>query len=115
MLEVTEIEIKPSINRLGFLKLKYYELVIKCDICLYKENKLWIRMPEMWIDDRKKRFVCWESQEISDEKQEIILNKVFDLVGLDLPKAVELKRNWCNSKKNADKNKENTYFTVKKI
>lgn len=108
MLEIFDVVLKPNASRIGHLNVRYHELVIKCDICLYKEEKLWIRMPEKWTGDRKCRFVYWDGKEISDKYQELILNKVFDMVGLDLPKGLEIKRSYWQSKKKADNNKENT-------
>ncbi len=62
---------------------------------MYKENHLWIRMPEVWEKGvTKKRFCFWESQQQSDECQKIILGKVFDLIGLDISKAIQLKRQY---------------------
>lgn len=114
MFEIVDVQLKAQANRIGYVAVKYYDLLIQCDICVYKQEKLWIRFPERWIGKVKKRFVCWVNQEKSQEYQEKILCKVFDLTGLDMEKALKMKLDWYNEKKNADKNKENTYFTGKR-
>ena len=46
----------------------------------------------MWLTPHAKRkFAFWESKEISDRCQEIVLNKVFDMLGLDLESAIKEK------------------------
>lgn len=107
MIEISDVVFKANATRVGFLKVKYYDLIIKCDICLYKNEKLWIRMPETWVQDKKKNYAYWESKEKSNINQEIILKKLSDLMGFSLEIAIELKRKWLASKKSADNNKEN--------
>lgn len=107
MIEISDVVFHVNRMRLGHLKVKYYDLTIKCDLCLYKNQKLWVRMPEIWIGNHKHNFIYWESKEKSRESQDIILNKVFDLTGFTLEKAIKLKNEWTAIKKKADKNKQN--------
>jgi hypothetical protein len=100
MIEVTHIDIKPTHKRLGIVNLKYYDLRIKCDICVWEDKKLWIRFPETWNKGVKLRHVYWENKDISDKHQQIILKKVFDMIGLDLQQAVILKKAFFNRNKN---------------
>ena len=100
MLQVMHVEIKPNDSRLGIVNLKYHDLWIKCDICLWKDQKLWIRFPETWSRGVKLRHCYWESKEISDKHQQLVLKKVFDMIGLDLEQALILKKAFYNHKKN---------------
>lgn len=89
------IEARVAVNkrRIGTVTLNQGGLMIYCDICLYKDEKLWIRMPEYWVNEETKiRFAFWETKELSDQKQDFILKKVFDMIGLDVPRAVEEKK-----------------------
>jgi hypothetical protein len=100
MIEVVEVNMHSYGSRLGVVKVKYYDLVLICDLCLYRKEKLWIRMPEMWTANAtKKRFVFWEDKEKSDEFQQTVLLKVKEMVGLTLEDAVELKQSLLDSKK----------------
>ncbi len=95
MIDVKKIEIRPSSYRLGIVVIKYYDLVISCDLCVYKKEKLWLRMPEIWLSETdKKRFVWWEENSFSEEFQNIVLKKVFDMVGLTLEKAIEMRKDF---------------------
>ena len=97
------IEAKLAVNsfRIAEVLVRYYCLGLYLDICLYKEKKLWVRMPEIWLHrTNKRKFGFWFEKTDSDKCQEIILNKVFDMLGLDLDKAIKEKRNFF-----ADKNK----------
>jgi hypothetical protein len=108
MLEIYDVVLHADDNRIGRVNVSYHELEILCDICVYKQERLWIRFPERWMKDKKIRLVHWKEKEISDQYQQIILNKVFEMVGLDLEKGLELKKNHLAKKKKTDKNKENT-------
>lgn len=108
MLEIFDVVMKTNDTRLGHLKVRYYDLFVRCDICMYKEEKLYIRFPEYWVIGNKFRYVYWDGRETSDKYQKIILDKLLELIGLDFDKALELKRKYWSEKKNADNNKENT-------
>ena len=91
MFEVLDIKEDVTHTRVGTVNVRYYDLIISCDICVYKREKLWVRMPEIWIKkDKKISFNRWISREKSDEFQEIVLKKVFDVVGWDLKKCIDL-------------------------
>lgn len=93
MIDVKSAEIAPNKLRIGFVIVTYYDLRLRCEICLYKDIRLWIRMPEIWLNDSvKKQYVFWDDNEKSDEFQKIILSKVFDLLGLSVEKAVAIKK-----------------------
>ena len=90
--------------RLGRVLLNHHGLVFCADICLYKEERLWIRMPEYWTTPTNKfKIAYWESKELSDEKQHLILKKVFDILGLDLQKGLQLKRDFLTTRKELTK------------
>lgn len=100
MITIENIDIRPNKLRLATMLIKYYDILIKCDLVLFRKEKLWVRMPEVWITkEHKMRFVEWESKNKSDEFQESLLNKVFEMVGLDLEKAIELSQEFKKKKK----------------
>lgn len=104
MSEVLKAEISVTRTRIGTLLLSHEGLILSCEICVYKDEKLWIRMPEIWTEKGKKcRLAFWESKELSDEKQVIILNKVFDMLNLDLAKAIELRKKFFTTRKELTK------------
>ncbi len=99
MIDIVEVKIRPSTSRLGIVIVKYYNLVLSCDLCLYKAEKLWIRMPEIWLQNsEKKRIVWWEEKNFSDDFQNLVLKKVFDMVGLTLENAIELRKDFFAKK-----------------
>lgn len=91
MIEVLKYAFKPSPTRIGYVHVKFHGMVIKCDLCLWKYEKIWLRMPEVWQGDKKKRFMYWQTQEESDMFQEDVLTKLKRLSDLSLEKAIELK------------------------
>ena len=103
MIEILEAKIKPHKGRIAIVGIKYYDLVIKCDICLYKYEKLYIRLPEIWKTlDTKLQMVFWPDRSKSEEFQKTVLNKVFDKIGLTLENAIEIKKNFYRKEKTAD-------------
>ena len=58
MIEVVKAKLSPNETRIAEAHIKYFGLTLICDICLYKNESLWIRMPELWVTpESKKRFV----------------------------------------------------------
>lgn len=111
MTEVLHAEIGVTKTCLGTVFISHEGLVIYCEICIYKNERLWIRMPEIWTSPQNKKRMCyWANKEISDEKQKLILGKVFDMLGLDLAKGIELRKNYFTTlqgkKKRIDKTKK---------
>jgi hypothetical protein len=91
-IHVEEVHMAVSKFRIAQAVVKYHELGFYVDICLFKEEKLWVRMPEIWITPtRKRRFFFWVDKADSDRFQEIVLNKVFDMLGLNLEIAIKEK------------------------
>jgi len=100
MYEVIRAEYRPNTRRIASVLVKYYDLVMNCDICLYKNERLWVRMPEVWLTaDQKVRFAYWDGKEKSDEFQDYVLKKLFDMLGLDLAMAQKLKNEAYANKK----------------
>lgn len=107
MLKINKIEPWQNSNRLALVKVAYYDLIISCDLCLFKNEKLWIRMPEMWVTpDKKKKFCWWPTTEISDGFQGLILNLVCKEMDLTLEKAIEMKKNFKLNKKKTRQKKQ---------
>lgn len=98
-IRVQEAKLSVTKFRVAQALVKYHELGFYVDICLYKEEKLWVRMPEMWVNKtKKKRFFFWIDKTDSDRFQEIVLNKVFDMLGLDLATAIKEKNAFFSNK-----------------
>lgn len=104
MTQVLHAELAPTNRRVGIVVINHEGLTVCCEICVYKYEKLWIRMPEFWVNPTtKKRLVYWDSQQLSDEKQVFILKKVFDMLEWDLDTAVKIKRDFFNQRKELTK------------
>lgn len=100
MYEVLKANLKPNTRRIASVLIKYYDLVMNCDICLYKNEKLWVRMPEVWMTpELKVKFAYWDGKEKSDQFQDYVLKKVFDMLGLDVAMAQKLKAEAYGKKK----------------
>ena len=85
-IEILNMEKKPSKRRLAVVSIKYFSLVIMCDLVYHPKHKTaWIRMPERWLTrEIKERFCYWDDKAISDDFQKEVLNKIFDKYSLDL-------------------------------
>lgn len=94
MIEILNFTIMPSKMRVGTLLVKYHDLIMKCDLVVWKKNgegHLWVRMPESWFTSQKKTSFCyWVTEEKSKEFQKILLKKVFEEYAFDFEKAIEL-------------------------
>ena len=86
--EILDFISAPTKGRLGQIIVKYHDLVMKCDLVFFiKEQKAWIRMPEIWLNPTTKLAYCyWPNREISDNFQKLILNKLFEKYSLDAEK-----------------------------
>lgn len=73
--DVIKFELKPGKYRVAKVVVGYYELQIDMDLVIYHpQKKLWLRMPEVWKDDFKKRYCFWNCREVSDRFQESVLD-----------------------------------------
>jgi hypothetical protein len=108
-MEIRVIEARMKVDRFKVAQVlvEYHGLGLYLDICLYKKEKLWVRMPEIWIGKKtKKRFGFWFDKNRSDAFQEIVLRKVNDMLGLDVERAIqELEQFAANTKKLTGKEK----------
>ncbi len=98
--EVLYFELKPHNTRIGWVDVSYHGLVLKCDLMYYpSDKKPWIRMPEMWLKHNKKTCYCyWPNQEISDEFQKEVLNKIYQNYDLDLQKVIDIHKHASQKK-----------------
>jgi hypothetical protein len=56
-------------------------------------------MPEVWLTPEIKRsYAWWETREESEEFQKIILKKVFDMVGLTLDQAIQMRKDFYSER-----------------
>lgn len=112
MIEVLRVDICPTAFRIGSVLVKYYEALICCDLCLYKDDNFWIRMPEIWVNKTTKRqFVFWESKDKSDEFQKEVLKKVFDMIPLTLEGAIQMRKDFFAKRKEMTLNKKKITLT----
>ncbi len=115
MLKILNVAVKPSKTRIAAVLVRYHDLLIACDLCVYNNEKLWIRMPEYWNKlSEKIHLVFWDDKETSDCFQAIVLAKVKIFSGLDLEKALAIKQKWIAYRKRIDRNKEKTYSSEEK-
>lgn len=98
-LKVIEVRLAVNTFRIAEVLVNFHGLGLYLDVCVYKDEKLWVRMPEIWLHrTTKRKFGFWFNKADSDKCQEIILNKVFDMIGLDLDTAIKEKHNFFASK-----------------
>jgi hypothetical protein len=108
MIDIIKIEIIPGEWIIGEVVVKYYDLTFYCSICLYQDKSIWIKMPSSWITGKvRKNVVQWAEKAKSDEFQKKILSKLFEMIQLDLAKALEIRKTFLDSKNasKADKNR----------
>ncbi len=106
MLEVLRVIIRPGPRRIACVHVKYHDIILMCDLCIYKNEKLWIRMPEHWATPTLKvSSAHWEDKAISDTFQMMVLDMIKKQMGFDLKAAIKIKQEWLSKKKKADKNK----------
>jgi hypothetical protein len=107
--QVLSAEISVTQRRIGRVTINHEGLIVCCEICVYNDEKLWIRMPEFWPNKQNKiRLAFWESKELSDQKQELILKKVFDMLDLNVEKAVQLRKDFFTTRKELTKQENNS-------
>lgn len=100
MIKVTKVSLKANLTRLGLVVVKYYDLYISCDLCLYKNERFWIRMPEIWDENAKKRtFVFWDEKEKSDEFQKEVLKQIFEMHPLTIEEGAQLRKKFFVTRK----------------
>ncbi len=115
MIDVVKIIEKPTTTRLGIVHVKYYELVLCCEYCIYKEEKLWIRMPEVWLTTEvKKSYVYWMEKDKSAEFQMCVLKKLFDMINLTLDSAKKIRADFFKKRKQVTIKKEKISLSEKK-
>lgn len=104
MINVFKVVEAPSATRIGYALVKYYDLTIRCDICLYKKDHFWVRMPEIWVSKTEKvRYNSWEKESDSSRFQDMVLKKVFDMIEWDIPKAVQIRKEYFRKRKELTK------------
>ena len=90
-IEVLEFKKKVTAERLGILTIRYYNIVMKCDLVLYRNERLWIRMAETWKNETKRRFVWWNEPESSTIFQTTCLALLHEKFDMHLDAAIEMK------------------------
>jgi hypothetical protein len=106
MIEIVKVSIKPTPLRIGWVNVKYHQLVLRCNICVFKEERLFIRMPEVFLKKEKFSFAFWMTKKDSDTFQREVLKLLKKSIKLDLATAIELKKKGQERKKVDDSNKK---------
>jgi|SRR5690606_5172597 len=91
-IELINFQKKILRNKLGILLIKYGDLHIKCDL-VYSPTyeKIWIRMPEVWLTPSYKlHYCCWSTKKKSDEFQKEVLKKLIAKYSLDFPEVKKM-------------------------
>lgn len=99
MIKVKKVDIKPLKNRIARALINYHDLSMECEIWLWRNDNLFVRMPEIPIKDGKIRILLWESKYLSDVFQKEVLTQIYDMSGLNLEKALEIRKNWSIEEK----------------
>jgi hypothetical protein len=116
---VLDLHLWPNTKRIGSLSVKYYDLILNCDLVFHpKHKKVWVRMPEKWFTyENKMKYCFWPSKEISDIFQKEVLKIIFDKYSLSEEKVAELHRDACTKRnlrrKNSTLSKEKINFPKK--
>jgi len=106
MIEITKINMGPNARRLGQIHVKYFDIILKLEVCLYKDEKLWVRMPEIWINaSTRKRYTYFDNPDKSQEFQNQVLSQFIEKTGLNLESAIEMRK---SGMKKRDKITQNT-------
>lgn len=107
MIDLLDVKIHPSGTRLATLLIRYHDLVLNCELALYKTEKLWVRMPELWVSPhRKQRAVYWDDPVKSEHFQVMMLAIIEKKAGITLEKAIEWRKKFSSNRKKKTAKKE---------
>lgn len=77
-IEIVSFEFKPTRYEVGKLVVRYHDMLMHMDLVIYQpQKKLWLRMPERWIGD-KRQYCYWPNQDMSDNFQKGLLKLLHD-------------------------------------
>lgn len=100
MIEVVSVEKNTTRQCLARVIVKYYDLTIYCELCMFKDESLWIRMPEIWrTKTYKQKYVWWDDKVKSDDFQNVVLKKVFETIGLPIHTKMHVIKEFFTNKK----------------
>lgn len=90
MFKLLEFKVWPSKTGVAKLLVQYYDLMIMCDLVLYTkgEPKLWVRLPEVWKDNKKICLNRWISK-TTDAFQDEIIRQVHTERGYGVKEAIK--------------------------
>jgi hypothetical protein len=92
MLTVLRFDKKINGDAVGVVTVRYYDLIMNCQVVIYRSQKLWVRMPERWVNGRKFPYVKWLDVQASDHFQNFVIKKLFDKYNFDLDAALLIKK-----------------------
>ncbi len=100
-LELIYLNLENSKHRLGTVVAKYYAMPHLFELRYYvPEEKLWVKMPEIWSKVNKKvQFAWWETKEESDEFQEIMLKLICEKQNQTLEEIKKFRQDWLIQEK----------------
>lgn len=102
---VLSFDVKPNIKRIGILFVRYDELILRCELVLFKKQKLWVRMPEIRIKKELNRFAEWQTKNRSDKFQEKTIKEIEEKFHFNLEKAISVHQNFSEKIKKKNKQK----------
>lgn len=106
MITIEKFNVFAMGTQVGNLIIKYHDVFIKCRLKVFKKQKLWIVMPELWSSKTEKcRIVFWPTQELSDDFQKKVLDQLAEKFQMNIEKAQKLLAEQTKVKK---KNKMDT-------
>ena len=116
MIEILEIKIEPNNMRIGVVSVKYYNLLMLCEICVYKDSHLWVKMPQWWVTTTHRiRFAFWETDEQFSEFQALILAKALEVHGLNFEMGLSIKKKYFEARKQLTKQKNKITLNGKNL
>jgi hypothetical protein len=88
-------------TKIGIAIIRYGDLLLRCELVYNtKYKKVWLRMPEIWLNNKFKLKYChWPNQQISDKFQEKAIGQIYKNYSLNLEKIIELHEKFLNFKK----------------
>lgn len=92
-MDINIISFSLDVNRcrIGKVMVEYAGLHIYCELVLHVgSNKLWVRMPERWMDNSKVAFCIWHCKDQSANFQAKCLEEIALKFGVDACKAREI-------------------------
>jgi hypothetical protein len=105
MIDLLDFKMKITNRYIGRSLLKFNGLIMKCEVVYSAQNdRVWIRMPEVWFNkDIKTKFCWWESEETSKQFQKDVILQLEKRYNLKSYNFKQLLMDYCDEKKKTKK------------